>query len=252
MRSSLAIWKSSCLNIAGRTTLASSTLASIPSHVMQYTLLPRKILNSIDKIQRNFIWGTTEFKKKLHLIRWETITTDKDKGGLGLRKAKSKNLALPTSMAGRLFNNPQVPWANILTQKFLNNNTKTKHSLAWKGILKGWLICNKGILLSIQRKSTLSIWNSRWISNSPHLRSCIEGPLDINEHTKKISDLINNNSWSFEKLSFVQPPNIISSINNITIPINRPYDCLLWEPNSDGTFSTASCCPLIENPTPTI
>lgn len=74
------------MNIAGRATLTILTLATIPNDAMQFTLLPSKFFKEIDKLQRNFIWGTTDQKKKLHLLNWSTITTNKASGGLGMKK----------------------------------------------------------------------------------------------------------------------------------------------------------------------
>lgn len=64
MTRKLASWKSNFLSMAGRVTLASSTLNSMPNHNMHYNFLPMKILNLIDKLQRNFIWGSTLTTKK--------------------------------------------------------------------------------------------------------------------------------------------------------------------------------------------
>lgn len=79
--------------MGGRTTLSSSILASIPNYIKQYTLLPKKILKTIDKFQRDFMWGSNDSKRKLHLLNWDIITLEKNKGGLGLKKSKSKNIA---------------------------------------------------------------------------------------------------------------------------------------------------------------
>lgn len=51
-------------NCKVRYILAKSTLNNIPNYPMHYILLPKEILNSIDKIQRDFIWGSTAQKKK--------------------------------------------------------------------------------------------------------------------------------------------------------------------------------------------
>uniref|UniRef100_M1CTG1 Reverse transcriptase n=1 Tax=Solanum tuberosum TaxID=4113 RepID=M1CTG1_SOLTU len=88
----MAGWKTKFLNLAGRTTPAKAVLNSIPTHVMQLHKLPSTVTNRIDKIQRNFIWGTTDVKRKLHLIiSWDVVTEDKEAGGLGLQKSKTKN-----------------------------------------------------------------------------------------------------------------------------------------------------------------
>lgn len=59
MNKKLTAWKTKFLNIVGRTTLAKASLGSILSHVMQYIKLSSHIANQIDRIQRNFLWGTT-------------------------------------------------------------------------------------------------------------------------------------------------------------------------------------------------
>lgn len=63
MISRLSTWKSNLLSMAGRCTLATSCLNCLPNHLMKYTLLPAKILSKIDKIQRDFIWGTNGTSK---------------------------------------------------------------------------------------------------------------------------------------------------------------------------------------------
>lgn len=66
---------------------------------MQYTMIPTKVLNNTDKIQKNFIWGTNDTTKKLHLLSWSTLTRDKKDGGLGIRFAKSKNIVNLASLS---------------------------------------------------------------------------------------------------------------------------------------------------------
>ena len=61
---------------------------------MQCVALPFKILQGIDRLSRNFLWGSSENKKKLHLISWGKITKPKEEGGLGIQAAKPKNTAL--------------------------------------------------------------------------------------------------------------------------------------------------------------
>lgn len=46
MQRKLTSWRAKFLNIAGRTTLAISTLNSIPNHAMHYTYLPTKNLKA--------------------------------------------------------------------------------------------------------------------------------------------------------------------------------------------------------------
>ena len=61
---------------------------------MQCTDPPLKITNAVDRLSRNFFWGSMESKRKLHLISWKKITKPKMEGGLGLLAVEPKNKAL--------------------------------------------------------------------------------------------------------------------------------------------------------------
>ncbi|CAN1726093.1 Putative ribonuclease H protein At1g65750 [Linum perenne] len=56
----LAGWKANNLSLAGRVTLASSVLNSIPSYVMQMAALPNYICEGIDRKIRSFICGSSD------------------------------------------------------------------------------------------------------------------------------------------------------------------------------------------------
>lgn len=77
LNNKLAGWKTKFLNMTGRVTLAKSSLANIPNYVMQYINLPTSVQKIIDKSQRNCMWGTTNSKRKMHLLGWDTITLPK-------------------------------------------------------------------------------------------------------------------------------------------------------------------------------
>lgn len=74
MKAKLSNWKMNFLSQAGRRTLINSTVDAIQAYTMQYFILPKKICKDTDKIQRNFLWGSTTLKRKLHYINWDTMT----------------------------------------------------------------------------------------------------------------------------------------------------------------------------------
>lgn len=73
----LTNWKSNTLSMADKHAIAKSSLSSVPSHVMSYIRIPKRITKTIDKIIRDFIWGSTGEKRKMHLINWKTVTKSK-------------------------------------------------------------------------------------------------------------------------------------------------------------------------------
>ena len=64
----LSGWKAKFLSFAGRAVLIKSVMSAIPNHIMQGVSLPSHICNKLDKVNRDFLWGSTSEKRKLHLV----------------------------------------------------------------------------------------------------------------------------------------------------------------------------------------
>ena len=58
-------WKEKFLSFVGRTVLVKSIMSTIPNYVMQGEALPIHLCEKLDKINRDFLWGSTREKKKL-------------------------------------------------------------------------------------------------------------------------------------------------------------------------------------------
>lgn len=95
-------------------------LSSIPAYFMQTNLLPGRILDSMDKISRDFIWGSTPEKKKLHMMSWKKITRPKAEGGLGIQASKPKNLALLAKLNWRYHTEEDKDWVKVIKNKYKN------------------------------------------------------------------------------------------------------------------------------------
>lgn len=121
MESRLAAWKRSTLSLTGRCTLIKSVTSSIPIYNMQTMILPVSVCKSIDRLNRDYLWGSDQDKRKTHHVKWSTICLSKNKGGLGLRKAKDQNLAQAAKMGWRIAKRDPTPWCEALTQKYTKN-----------------------------------------------------------------------------------------------------------------------------------
>jgi len=51
---------------------------------MQEVALPVKVCNNLNKLNRNFLWGSLEELKTIHLIGWSKFVKPKGEGGLGV------------------------------------------------------------------------------------------------------------------------------------------------------------------------
>lgn len=68
VQNKLQRWKSNLLSIAEQVVLSQSVIAAIPSYVMQGCMLPNRVLNGVDRINRNFLWGFIEEAKRMHMV----------------------------------------------------------------------------------------------------------------------------------------------------------------------------------------
>ncbi|XP_052520106.1 uncharacterized protein LOC128071179 [Budorcas taxicolor] len=104
----------------------------------------------IDKIQRNFIWGSEGERKKLHWVSWANMCKRKKFGGLGLRETTIVNEAYMAKLGWNVLTAPNLLWVRVLNVKYfhhdlLNYSTKSSDSTICRGILKGRELLNKGL-----------------------------------------------------------------------------------------------------------
>ena len=82
------------MSIAGRTTLINSSLTSTFIYHMSTYLLPKTVVEDLDKQRRTFFWQVGGTRRKYHLIRWGTLYKSKYKGGVGIKDIRKMNIGL--------------------------------------------------------------------------------------------------------------------------------------------------------------
>lgn len=81
------------MSLGGRITLIKAAMPNILVYHMSLFKMPTKIIRSIEKLQRDFLWeGGSE--KNDHLVRWFEVCKPKELGGLGMGCLKERNTAL--------------------------------------------------------------------------------------------------------------------------------------------------------------
>ena len=84
MEEKIRNWTIRSLNLAGRLVPTNVVLQSIPIFMLSALPTPKGVLQQFRTIQRDFLWGKGENRKKWALVAWEKICKPKNHGGLGL------------------------------------------------------------------------------------------------------------------------------------------------------------------------
>lgn len=85
---------------------------------MQSFTLPPIVLSSLDKCYKIFFWDKAPDAKSPNLIRWDKVCRTKKIGGLGLKKAKTNDIALQFKILGKILAFPENLWVNLVTKKY--------------------------------------------------------------------------------------------------------------------------------------
>lgn len=63
-RNKLSRWKSKTLSFGGRVTLAKAVLGNLPTFYLSLFATPSRVIEALEKIRRNFIWGSLKNESK--------------------------------------------------------------------------------------------------------------------------------------------------------------------------------------------
>ncbi|RVW32801.1 GTPase Der [Vitis vinifera] len=183
VRRRLALWKRQYISKGGRVTLIKSTLASMPIYQMSIFRMPKVVVRRIEKVQRDFLWGGGNMERKMHLVKWEVVCTNKDKGGLGLRKLALLNKALLGKWIWRYACEKNILWRQVIKVKYgqegLDWRPKKGNGAVgvgvWKEIWKESDWCWDNMTFRVGKGNMICFWTDVWCSDSslaqcfPHL-----------------------------------------------------------------------------------
>ncbi|KAA3477068.1 endonuclease/exonuclease/phosphatase family protein [Gossypium australe] len=113
-----------------------SVLLTIPSYFMQSIMIPRKICDEIEFLVRRFIWGTSDGKKKMSLVGWDSICQPKWCGGLGMRQLRDQNISFFLKLGYKVVSDEEALWVRVLRSKYgLNGSLPTSIAKARSSFL---------------------------------------------------------------------------------------------------------------------
>ncbi|XP_020259105.1 uncharacterized protein LOC109835548 [Asparagus officinalis] len=139
----IQLWsKSKNLSYAGKLQVIKSVILGVQIYWTSCYILLVCVLQKIDDICRDFLWGRTEHSQKPSLIAWGKICCDKKSGGLGIFSARLWNLAAALKNIWYIHLNKELLWIKWIHGKYLKNgdiwlvNAKSGDSWLWKQLIK--------------------------------------------------------------------------------------------------------------------
>ena len=169
-RKRLANWKMQYISKGGRATLIRSTLSSLPIYYLSLFRMPQKVCARLERIQRQFLWGGTANVKKISLVKWATVCTDKRKGGIGIKSYSNMNKALLSKWSWRFANDRKALWRRVISCKF-GESSGGWHTgdlrggygtSLWKDIRKEWPSFSQSSVFAIGDGKRINFWKDVW------------------------------------------------------------------------------------------
>lgn len=118
---------------------------------MQTSSLPASTCESLDKCNRQFLWGSTDEQKKIPLVAWDVVCTPKTRGGLGIRHASYYNQAYLMKLGWNLSTRREDLWVKVVRNKYgcgadviPKIEAGRVGSNLWKGIKRTWSKVQEG------------------------------------------------------------------------------------------------------------
>jgi hypothetical protein len=160
------------LTQAGRLQLTNSVFSALPTFYMCTFYLHVTIREQIDKYRKHCLWRGSDDSNRINAkAAWQLVTTAKEDGGLGVLDLKTQNEALLLKNLHKFFNKADIPWVNLVWEKYYSNgrlpNHTKKGSFWWKDILK-LLQKFKGMAtVNIQNGESCLLWDDLWLGRIP-------------------------------------------------------------------------------------
>ncbi|KAL4609930.1 hypothetical protein ACB092_08G016100 [Castanea dentata] len=146
MEKKLSSWKRLYLSKGGRLTSLKSTLSSLPTYYLSLFTIPKAMATKLERIQRNFLWGSSIEYFKYPLVAWEKVCLSRELGGMGIRNLASFNQALLGKWLLRFSHETTHLWRRVIAMKYgegkggwcTRASRRTHGCGLWRSISEGW------------------------------------------------------------------------------------------------------------------
>ena len=132
--------------------------------------MPQKVCARLERIQRQFLWGGSVPEKKISLVIWATVCSEKKKGGIGLKSLSKLNKALLCKWSWRFANDQNALCRKAICCKFGESiggwHTRDLRggygTSLWKEIRKEWFVFLQNAAFVLGDGRRINFWSDVW------------------------------------------------------------------------------------------
>ncbi|KAI0515993.1 hypothetical protein KFK09_008664 [Dendrobium nobile] len=219
----LNTWGSKCLSLAGKMTLAKTSLLSLPNFFSAHSMVPKRVLHEVDRCCRNFIWHKRDGKKGMHYIAWRMLCKPKSQGGFSFPSAVRRAGPLKARLTWRVLKNQDSLLFQNLNAKYgdswWSGGYRHGKSTTWKILNEGAVHLKPILRWRVVDGAKINVIKDIWLLD----KSLNEWPITVNCNDLDglylchfITDLGN---WNLEELRRFFTEEIIVLIRQL--PINN-------------------------------
>ncbi|KAL6497651.1 hypothetical protein OROHE_027084 [Orobanche hederae] len=208
---------------------------------MSVFLLPKGMINEIERAANSFWWGcTNRGGKGIRWKAWKYLCAPKDWGGMGFRNIRDFNIAMLAKQAWRIFQNPTSLMAKLYKARyfpdtsFLNATIGKNPSFIWSSILEAQHVIKRGTGWRVGDGNSIDIWKDAWLPDrsNPFVQTQAQPFLE----NATVSSLLNfqGTYWDEDVIKGVFNQRDARLILNIPLP-KFPYpDKVIWSADEKG------------------
>ncbi|XP_075107032.1 uncharacterized protein LOC142180014 [Nicotiana tabacum] len=251
VKAKLHSWKGKPLSFRGKSTLISSVLQSLPTHILSVLDPPKNIMEYLHKIFARFFWSTKEEGRSRYWTKWENLCLPKEEGGIGFRSLFDVSKALFSKLWWR-FRTTKSMWSNFIWNKYCKKEQPTlvqfrEGSHVWRKMLEARGEVEHEILWVLNRGTT-SVWHENW-TGLGSLYHVVPPQFIINEELDEVVELTQGTGWNDQVLDNYFPEDIANHIREEVYfdKSNDYWDTPIWIPTASGKFTLNNARQLIKH-----
>lgn len=160
---------SNLLTYSTRLQMVNSVLSSLPTFFMCTFLIPKGVIEQLDKYRRHLLWrGQDLIKKNPPLVAWDLVCRPKQEGGLGVIALEKHNIALILKNLQKFYNHSDVPWAHLIWELYYASgpphSAQTESSFWWRDTIRLFGIYKDLATGTIKGGTSALFWLDNWTS----------------------------------------------------------------------------------------